>query len=294
MSPVPVASKPYALATFFILAFGLSWAVWLPDALASHGLVAFRFNPVLTGLLGAVGPSLAALVTTAAYDGLAGLAGLLKRLLTWRVGLQWYLFVLLWPAGLSLAGTGLSVLLGGPLPNFLRPPFVEVFPQLSSAGLFVFLPAFFLQQLLFGSSIGEEIGWRGFALPRLQAQVGSLPASLLLGLVWGVWHLPLWLTRGTLVQGAASGWHFLGLLATTILFTWVFNHTRGSLLQALLFHAAIGVTGLFLASAQFHPALGAALSCGMAALAIGVSGPQLMPRRPMPLRVHHAPRPAAE
>lgn len=272
MSAISISSKPYALATFFVLAFGISWVAWIPAALASYDLISFHIHPILSGMLGAMGPSLAALLTTALHEGRAGFRDLFKRLSTWRVGLQWYLFALFWPAVLSLTKTGLSVLLGGPIPNFSQPPFVNVFPGLLDAGLFVFLPGFFLQQLLLGSSMGEEIGWRGFALPRMQFEVSSLRASLVLGLAWGAWHAPLWLTRGNLVQDAFIGWHVLELMATAVLFTWVYNNTRGSLLLALLFHASIGVTGLFLSSAESHPLMGAALGWGAAALVIGVFG----------------------
>ncbi len=271
---ISMSPRPYSLVIFFALAFGMSWAVWMPAALASYGYISLRFDPLLTGLLGAVGPSLAALITTAIYDGRVGFSILLKRLLTWRVGLQWYLFVLFWPTMLSLTKTGLSVWLGSALPNYLQPPFVEVFAPPANTNLFVFLPVFFLQQLLFGSSMGEEIGWRGYALPRMQFQKSSLRASLLLGFLWGLWHFPLWLTKGNLIQETFIGWHFLELMATTLVFTWVYNNTQGSLLLALLFHASIGITGLFLSEAEFHPLIDMALSWGVAALVIGFFGPQ--------------------
>ncbi|MCC6189151.1 MAG: CPBP family intramembrane metalloprotease [Anaerolineales bacterium] len=274
MSAISISPKAQSLATFLFLALGISWAVWIPAALVSYDFISFHIDPVLSGLLGAMGPSLAALITIALYEGRAGFGDLLKRLLTWRVGLQWYLFVLFWPAALSLTKTGLSILLGSPIPNFGQPPFVNSFPELLDVSPFVFLPAFFLQQLLFGSPMGEEIGWRGFALPRMQFEMSSLRASLLLGLVWGTWHVPLWLTKGNLFQDTFIGWHFLELMATTVLFTWVYNNTRGSLWLALLFHASIGVTGLFLSSAEFHPWIGAALSWGTAALVIGFVGSQ--------------------
>ncbi|MBV6402996.1 MAG: hypothetical protein CNIPEHKO_03318 [Anaerolineales bacterium] len=282
-SPISISPKPYSLAVFLILAFGISWAVWIPAALASYDFIRFQINPFLTGLLGAIGPSLAALITTAAYDGRDGFRGLFKRLLTWRIGLQWYLFALAWPVVLSLTKTGISILLGSPIPNFSQPPFVNLFPELLNATPLVFLPAFFLQQLLFGSSMGEEFGWRGFALPRLQFKKSSLNASLLLGLIWGTWHLPLWLTKGNLVQDGFIGWHFLELMATALLFTWVYNNTQGSLLLALLFHASIGVTGLFLSSAALHPLIGATLNWGMAGLVIRVFGYQRLARQNMDL-----------
>ncbi|MDX9953406.1 MAG: CPBP family glutamic-type intramembrane protease [Anaerolineae bacterium] len=267
---VSVSAKPRSLLVFFALAFGISWIAWIPTTLASHGLVSFQTNPTFSDLLGAFGPFFAALITTAIYEGRAGFSLLFKRLLTWRVGIQWYVFVLLWSPMLSLAKTGIAVALGNAVPNFSQPPFVALYPlppELANTVPFIaFLPFVFLQQMLIGSSMGEEPGWRGYALPRMQAQQGSFRASLLLGLLWGVWHLPLWLTKGHPVQGSSLGWTVLGLIATTVLFTWVTNHTKGSLLLALLLHSSIAVTGLFLASAHAQPWIEVALSWGMVAL----------------------------
>ena len=275
--------KPRSLPTFFLLALGLSWAVWIPTNLASHGLLTFPLSLSTAGLLGAFGPAVAALVTAGTFDGGRGLRALLGRFLVWRVGARWYTFVLLWPAALSLATTGLHVLLGGAAPDFSQPPFVRLNPlplELSSAGPFALLPVIFLQQTLLGSSMGEEPGWRGYALPRLQWRWGALPASLLLGALWGVWHLPLWLTRGHEAGATFVGWALLGLVAHAILYTWVYNHTGGSLLLALLFHTSDAVTGLFLAPAAASPLLGLVLSWGAALLVVAASGPTRLSRRP--------------
>ncbi|MBU0702869.1 MAG: CPBP family intramembrane metalloprotease [Chloroflexi bacterium] len=284
-SAISIPSKPRSLVVFFALAFGISWAVWVPAALASYGLVSFQVDSTLSGLLGVFGPFVATLITTAIYDGRAGFSTLFKRLLTWRVGIQWYLFVLLWPAVLSLAKTAIAILLGSAAPDFSQPPFVQLYPLppelLNATPFIMFLPFVFLQQTLVGSSMGEEIGWRGYALPRMQTRQSSLHASLLLGILWSVWHFPLWLTKGHPMQGAFFGWPVLGLVATAILFTWVYNNTRGSLLLALLFHTSIAITGLFLSSAETHPLIDVALSWGVAVLVIAVFGPKHLSREAM-------------
>ena len=193
------APKPGSLVMFFALAFGFSWATWIPTALASYGLLPVQVNPLLSSWLGAFGPFVAALITTARYEGRVGFRALFNRLLIWRVGIQWYVFVLLWPAALSLAKTALAVLAGSAPPDFAHPPFVQLSPLPSgatNANPLLFLPIVFVWQTLVGSSMGEEIGWRGYALPRLQRHFSSLRASLLLGACWGTWHLPLWLTNG--------------------------------------------------------------------------------------------------
>ncbi len=112
-----------------------------------------------------------------------------------------------------------------------------------------------IQQTLVGSSMGEELGWRGYLLPSLQTRVGPLAASVTLGLLWGLWHLPLALTPDNFLGQVPFAYTLAGTVATSVMFTWVFNHTRGSLLIALLFHSSINMTGLFLATPDVHPAL---------------------------------------
>ena len=281
-STISISSKPRSLVVFFALAFGISWVAWIPTTLASYRLVPFQIDSTLSGLLGAFGPFFAALITTAIYEGRAGFSMLFRRLLTWRVGIRWYLFVLFWPAVFSLAKTGIAVVLGSAVPDFSQPPFVQLYPLppelLDTMPFIVFLPFVFLQQMLIGSSMGEEPGWRGYALPRMQAHQSSLRASLLLGLLWSVWHIPLWLTKGHLMAETFWGWSMLSLVATTILFTWVFNNTKGSLLLALVFHTSIAITGLFLASAETHPLVDVTLGWGMAILVIVIFGPKRLSR----------------
>ena len=273
-------SRPRSFIVFFVLAFGISWVAWVPTALASYGLLAFQPDLTVSGLLGAFGPFLATLITTTLYDGRAGFRTLVKQLLTWRVGVQWYVFVLLWPIALSLLKTYLAVGFGSAWPDFSQPPFLRLYPLpaelLSTTPFLAFLPVVFLQQLLVGSSMGEEPGWRGYALPRLLARYGSLQASLILGFVWSVWHFPLWLTKGNAMQETFLGWSVLGLVATTILFTWVYNHTQGSLFLALLFHTSIAISGLFVASADTHPLVEVAINWIAVAIIIRIFGPKLV------------------
>jgi membrane protease YdiL (CAAX protease family) len=281
ISPVSISPKPRSLLAFFLLAFGISWVFWIPRALASHDLLSFQPSPTTTNLLGAFGPFTAALITTGIYDGKATFRSLFRRLLTWRVGLPWYLFVLGWPALLSLTETAFAVWLGSPVPDFARPPFVHLYPlpsELSNANPLLFLPFVFLQQTLIGSSMGEEIGWRGYALPRLEAYGNALRAGTVLGVVWGVWHLPLWLTKGHPLSEEFLGWIVLGMVADSVLFTWVHNNTEGSLLLALLFHTSIAVTALFLASAESSAPIGLAVKWGVVILIVVAFGSKHLSR----------------
>jgi uncharacterized protein len=276
-SSITITARPRSVVVFFLLAFGISWAVWIPAALGSYGLISPQVSFAPSPLLGAFGPFIAALITTAIFDGRAGFGSLFKRFLVWRVSILWYLFVLFWPAIFSLIKTSIAVLMGAAIPDFSQPPFVTLYPipaEVKNAVPFIaFLPFVFLQQMLLGSSMGEEPGWRGYALPRLQAGQNSLRASLILGLLWGIWHLPKWLTKGDPMQQGSLGWEVLGLMATTVLFTWVFNNTKGSLLLALLFHTSIAVTTLFLAAAEVPPGLTVILNWSLVAIVIAAFSP---------------------
>ncbi len=129
-TPITVTAKSRSVVVFFLLAFGISWAVWIPAALGSHGLIPSQFSFAPSPLLGAFGPFIAALITTAIFDGRAGFGSLFRRFLVWRVNILWYLFVLLWPAIFSLLKTGIAVLMGTAIPDFSQPPFVTFIPSL--------------------------------------------------------------------------------------------------------------------------------------------------------------------
>lgn len=266
-----MAREQVHLLAWGLLTFAISWGVWLPMALASHDLIALDLSPTLLTLIGAFGPSLAAVLLTAITERWTGVRALLDRLLHWRVGVRWYGFVLLWPAVLSLLTTTINVALGAPPPDFTHPPLLKVYPlppELAASGWWLVLPFLCVQQLLLSSPMGEEIGWRGYAQPRLQARSTALVASVALGLIWSVWHLPLYVTRSHPLANEFWGWLPLGLIPTTILFTWVFNQTQGSLLLALLFHAAINITDLVLAQTSTMPLISPALTWLVALLVI--------------------------
>lgn len=242
------ADRPdgFGVAAFLALAFAISWAVWVPAALGRP----WPLPAGLDRLVGAFGPSLAAVVLVAASGGLAGVRRLLGRLLVWRVPARWYAVALLLPAAVSLAATAILVALGSPVPDYSSPPVLDLYPLPPGApeSPLVLLPFVFAQTLLLGSPMGEELGWRGYALPRLQWGLGALAAGVALGVAWGVWHLPLLFVPGDPLASVPVPVLFVGIVADSVLFVWLFNNTRGSLLLALLFHAAIAVTGLFVAT----------------------------------------------
>jgi membrane protease YdiL (CAAX protease family) len=264
----------YPVVVGFILMFALTWPLDLALAAQSHGLLPFYIPPVL-GLFVGYGFVTAALIMTGVINGKAGIAALLRRILMWRVGLPWYGVVLFGAAAIDLVAIGIHVLLGGTMPDFAK-PFAR---QLVGPSLNLWIAAliFMVYQVL---ANGEEFGWRGYALPRLQARYGALVASLIIGVIWAVWHVPKFLTAGDAHD--YSFWFFaLQIIAEAILFTWVFNNTHGSLLMALLFHAALNTADVFLpiipsAIGDSRPILIAmGLRCVAALVVVIVAGPHL-------------------
>jgi membrane protease YdiL (CAAX protease family) len=226
-----------ALVVFLALAFVLTWGVWVPRALESTGTLDSRWATEL-GAGYPYGPALAA-VLTAAWVGRPALRDLAGRLTRWRVGGRWWALVLAGPAALWPATAGLHVLLGGDWSD-VRPQAVDAGPA-GLAALFVVLAL--------TDGLGEEVGWRGCALPRLLRRTGPVAASLLLGVVWAVYHAPLYWTDGATLQGRPVWVLLVSLPAVAVLYTWVFSRTGGSVLPAIALHAALSLFAVPLPSA---------------------------------------------
>ena len=222
------------LLAFFVLAFAISWSTVLPMSLSRNlgmGILPYDLPDALGLVLylvaSLIGPSLAAVIVLATTEGRAGVKDLLKRCVQWRVRPRWYLVVL--GTNLLIWLLSYSALMG---PGLLTAA-VRHWPLL----LTTFLPYVAFGMLI--PSIAEEPGWRGFALPRLQQRHGPLGASLILGLVHGVWHVPALMTLNFGPYPLANYVPFmLTAMLTTVLYTWVYNGTDGSVLMAMLFHAA--------------------------------------------------------
>ena len=227
-----IASHP--LTAYFVLAFGLMWLFALPLALSRNqgsGLLPYdlsdTFGNVLFLLTTFSGPTVAALIVTGITEGRTGVGRLLKRCIQWRVRLQWYLVAL----GINLLVWLLAytALIG---PQLLVEAVTRWFLLLST-----FLPLVAFGMII--PAIAEEPGWRGFALPRLQQRHGPIVASLILGALHGVWHLPALLTVNFGPLPLANMVPFMLTAAfATVIYTWVNNHTGGSILLAMLLHAA--------------------------------------------------------
>jgi uncharacterized protein len=255
--------RRHPLVAFFLLVFILTWVVWVPRASgAPLGVVGQAWTWV---------PAIAALLAAALTGGRGALRELGARLVRWRVGWQWYLVVILGPAVFSVAVAGIYALFGG--------SWAEAAPPAILAGPLLLLPLF-LAILTLTDGLGEELAWRGFALPRLLTRYNALVASVVLGVIWALWHLPLLWTEGGPMYQLPVWLLLLDLTAKAVLFTWVFLHTRGSVLIAMLFH---GATNLFLVSPEVAstgdlalPVLAMVAKWVLVGLVLLVAGPSLV------------------
>lgn len=221
------------LVTFFTLAYLISWVIWLPlygPSLGIKGLPVVPFHHAIGGF----GPLLAAIATTGIYNGRGQIYSLLRSCIIIKP-VAYFLIALFSPFVLAIVAALISYFADGSPINLHGLTRSAEFP---GYGLF----SFFTYNLVF-FGFGEEVGWRGFALPRLQKSLNPIWASLLLTLFWAAWHWPLFFYRpGYVNMGIAgiSGW-FFSLLTGSILLTWLYNSSKGSLLICAIFHATVDI-----------------------------------------------------
>ena len=225
----------HPLVLFFALAYGFSWLIWAPLWLPAFGV---RGLPVLPmqHALGALGPIAAALVVSGMESGRSAPRDLLRRMGLWRGSGTWVLVAVLSPLALLTIGLVVAAAMRShetPLNSGLA--IASDLPPLSTLA--------FLATNVLAFGFGEEVGWRGFALPRLQTKHTAFVATILLTFGWAFWHAPLFLYRpGFTSMGVAgaAGWLF-SLVTGAVLLTWLYNESHGSLLVVALFHAGIDV-----------------------------------------------------
>jgi uncharacterized protein len=251
--------RRHPLIAFFVLAYAFSWWPW--------PLYAFGLSP--SPIVG-FGPFFAAVVVLALIGGKAAVMILVRRMVRWRVAPLWYAAALLLPVAIALGATGLNVLLGA------RPP--------SSAELGawpILIPTYFLLLLIPGiGGTWEEPGWRGYALPKLQVGRSALVASLIVGVVWAFWHLPL-------MVATVIPWSDIAYVSVqSVVYAWLFNNTEGSVLLVMLFHTMNNVISGGYFHAMFSGAdwvrmgwLLVALWFAVAVIVVVVNGPEHLSRK---------------
>jgi membrane protease YdiL (CAAX protease family) len=219
----------HSLVLYFIITYAVSWAIWSPILLAAQGLVKWQV-PFALYYLGSFGPMISALIMTAITTGGAGLRKLLARLLMWRVDLRYYTFAVLAPVGLFLLAVLLNRVIAGSWPDLNLLGEADYMPHLGIPGVLI------LWFLTYG--LGEETGWRGYALPHLQRRRPAANAGLILGIFWGCWHIPAFFFRDTYMEMGIIGFPMLlvSIVFASVVFAWLYNSTAGSLLIVILFH----------------------------------------------------------
>jgi len=231
--------KRFQLPLFFVLSL-VAWVIWIPQAAVVLGIRESAI-PLLSPLnaLSVWGPGLAAILLSLLTEGKAGVQELFRPIRRWRVGIQWYIFILFFPVGQWVVARALDIVLGQSYKLGASPIPSEFGPEQA-----IMLP--FVIVFAFPNGLGEELGWRGFALPKLQARWNALVSSVIIGLFWGLWHIPTWIAQGfTDLSALPLFVEVVSMVPLTVLFTWVYNNTDGSLLLVWLFHASLAITGLF-------------------------------------------------
>lgn len=228
--PAPASARAgsipsiFAVVAFFVLTFVWTWGLW--------GIVTLirEQAPGLGNALylaGAFGPSIAAVFVTLMFTGVAGLRRWLAQCLRWRVAWRWYALAFVTPPLILLTAIGVHLALGGTVPP--SPYADRVLIAVAQFGVIAIL----------GGPLGEEFGWRGYALPALTARIGWRGAGALIGIAWAFWHLPLLFMADTAQADLPIGLFLISTVGLSVVMARLGVHTRFSVLPALLLHSVI-------------------------------------------------------
>ena len=219
------------LLTFFALTYAVTWTCWAAAGAVSGGRLPGDPLPALVAgplfLLGTFAPGLVALALTDRTEGRAATTTLFGRIFRGQVDLRWYLFALGYMPAIKLSAALVHRFATGQWPRFGDTPWY-VMAAAISVSMWV--------------QAGEEVGWRGYALPRLAARVGLGPASIILGIIWAAWHLPLFFIPAGDTLGQSFPLYMLQVIPVSVTMAWLYWRTNGSLLLVMLLHAAINNT----------------------------------------------------
>ncbi len=227
--------KKHPLIWFYVLAFVLSWMGWAPMVAASQG-VSFFQHPAFHFLLilPAVGPALAAFLVQRNALGHARASAWFRSLWRWRANGLWLFVAMILPALLLLADDGIARALGWSA----SAPMGQTTPAVALSALVVALL----------SNPWEEVGWRGFALPRLQSRYTAFTATLIVGTLWALWHVPLFFWADNPMSHYPFGVWFVSTVANAFVYTWLFNSTGGSVTAVAVYHVANNTYGPIIGS----------------------------------------------
>ncbi|HXL81736.1 MAG TPA: CPBP family intramembrane glutamic endopeptidase [Pyrinomonadaceae bacterium] len=242
------------LAKFFLFTFSATWICWAASSAISNGSAAAApwLGVVASAvfLLGVFAPALVALALTKRNDGRTATQLLLGRIFKWNVGWRWYLFALAYMAVVKLSVAVVHRMVTGAWPRFGQTPWYLMVGAIAVSTW---------------AQAGEEIGWRGYALPRLAKHFGLAPASIILGIIWATWHLPLFFFPGNDLLGQSFPLYLLQVTAVSVAMAWLYWRTGGSLLLVMLLHAAVNNTKDIVPSADLNATTPWALSHSLVA-----------------------------
>lgn len=215
---------------FVLLTYILTWSIEIPMTLTKHGYTAINISKGLQTIC-TLSPGIVAILLTGIYFGKNSLKSLFKAIVKWRVKFKWYLIIII----LGIALCGLSLLIF----NWITGQ--SILPDQPYNFVFYFI------LILPLSAFWEEIGWRGFLLPVLQEKYTAIKSSLIIGFVWGLWHLPIYLAINPYGDKTIIYWlmMFIGCFALSIIATYLYNSTKSSLLICILFHNAINTSAAY-------------------------------------------------
>lgn len=257
--------KRHSLVSGIVLMFILTW----PIDLANAGLMPFQVPFAVYILLG-YGFVIASVIMTWITEGKGAVITLLKRFLIWRVGWKWYLVAFTLIPAINLTAVYLNAFITQTPVDYSTAYAYKIFGPAANPILLI-IPFFIFDAL----TNGEEIGWRGYVLPRLQAKRSALLSSLIVGVIWSAWHIPKFLTHWDTV---AFAWFVVDTTAKAVLLTWLYNNTSGSLLLATLFHASGNTSAVLLplantaTGANLNATVIASLLSALTALSIVIDG----------------------
>jgi uncharacterized protein len=277
------AASARPLIAFFALAFAISWAWALPFALT--GRVVERGDAWPTHYPALLGPAIAAFVVTAWESGTPGVRDLLARMARWRVGLRWWLAALS-PAGFLAVTLAVMAAAGSDLPDPAGFGRFSGTPAIGVIGVFLLITCV--------GSLGEETGWRGYALPGLQTRFSPLAAALVLAPLWFLWHLPQFFLVATYRDFGPVDYTgmLLGLTAGSVVLTWLYNRSGGSVLLVVVWHGVYNLVGGTEAAVAGDGTIAAAVSTLIMVQGIALAAMELVARR-HGRRSILGPRPAA-
>jgi uncharacterized protein len=258
MTTISSKIKRYSLVLGIVLMFALTW----PIDLSNSGFLPFQVPFAVYIFLG-WGFIVASILMTGSIHGMGGVIALLKRFLIWRVGWRWYMAALFLMPALQITAILLNAALTQTTIDFSPAYAYQIFGP--SVNLVLLIGPFFLFDAI---ANGEEIGWRGYVLPRLQSRYSALASSLIVGVIWGFWHLPKFLSHW---DGVEFLFFMVSIVARSVLYTWLFNNTNGSLLMTTLFHASGNTAGILLPVATTAASGNLTISIIQAVLAVIVA-----------------------